>query len=412
MAELEEKKVECVQRFTDLGLGRGIDATSSKPWQEKSSFQVRKIKFDNIIRTEEGGAVEAYENKVKSVQTLQMTLKASVIAPGGTNPVTVSTDGETVRSSATEQMVIGRRVHNVTVSFAEEIERPASPLLQTDTDALATLSTDSSHTSSNSHSTQSTYLPLEAVTTVTTATGIATLGSPMSPVLTELQEDKPSLKGKSPSLSKDTICSGPPSFSTRQVKVSDSFEESLSSWVIHNLVIDYPDLCHEEYARLLSQGVPGSELIKQWLRAAKGSMDTFRAKRLLIDFCYKFVSHFKFTHFVSSIKLGAMEYTVMTLREYTTHLSHTSSAGVLQGTMVGSFTKSNKKQHHLLLSRRIGIIQNDSDGRYTVPRETYAEAVIQAEFKPITSLICNPHLRRSLRGAISKYITKRADCSG
>ena len=132
--------MECVQRFTDLGLGRGIDATSSKPWQEKSSFQVRKIKFDNIIRTEEGGAVEAYENKVKSVQTLQMTLKASVIAPGGTNPVTVSTDGETVRSSATEQMVIGRRVHNVTVSFAEEFERPASPLLQTDTDALATLS--------------------------------------------------------------------------------------------------------------------------------------------------------------------------------------------------------------------------------------------------------------------------------
>ena len=116
-----EKQAQVVQRFTDLGLGRGIDATRNKPWIDKPSVQVRPLVFNRLIGTEEGGSVVAYESHVSSVQTLQLSMKQSVTAPTSV-PVKIGLDGESSRSVCTSRRVVGRRVLNRTISFKEEFD--------------------------------------------------------------------------------------------------------------------------------------------------------------------------------------------------------------------------------------------------------------------------------------------------
>ncbi len=51
-------------RMIEMGLGRGVDATDASPWVSKSSFQVRRVTFDSVIGTEEGGALQSYEREI------------------------------------------------------------------------------------------------------------------------------------------------------------------------------------------------------------------------------------------------------------------------------------------------------------------------------------------------------------
>ena len=67
-----------IGRCLDLGLGRGIDATNPKPWLNKTSFQVRRVVYDELIGTEEGGALNQYTNHVKSSVTLQKSMLSAV----------------------------------------------------------------------------------------------------------------------------------------------------------------------------------------------------------------------------------------------------------------------------------------------------------------------------------------------
>ena len=51
-------------RMIDMGLGRGVDATDASPWVSKSPFQVRRVTLDSVIGTEEGGALQSYEQEI------------------------------------------------------------------------------------------------------------------------------------------------------------------------------------------------------------------------------------------------------------------------------------------------------------------------------------------------------------
>ena len=130
-----ERGREASQRFADLGLGRGVDASRSKPWLEKTSFQVRSLRFDKLMGTEQGGSVEAYEDVVSSVQSLQVELQHSVAV--SSTPVTIGVDADHSRTSTNSRHVVGRRVHNRTISFREEFDeipfegghtQPATPM--------------------------------------------------------------------------------------------------------------------------------------------------------------------------------------------------------------------------------------------------------------------------------------------
>uniref|UniRef100_A0A1X7V893 Uncharacterized protein n=1 Tax=Amphimedon queenslandica TaxID=400682 RepID=A0A1X7V893_AMPQE len=86
---------EEIYRYFDLGLGRGLDGTDPTPWLNKTSFQARNITYDNILGTEEGGAVQSYEREIVSVQTLQSKIKTSIVIPK--SPMTIGADAELSR---------------------------------------------------------------------------------------------------------------------------------------------------------------------------------------------------------------------------------------------------------------------------------------------------------------------------
>lgn len=111
-----------IQRIIDLGLGRGVDATVPTPWLDKSSFQVRPVTDKTIIRTEEGGCVQAYKREVTSVSEIHGRVSASI-----TNPkmaVTVGVEGEYSQSSSKGYKVIGTKVTvlNRTISFKDHCD--------------------------------------------------------------------------------------------------------------------------------------------------------------------------------------------------------------------------------------------------------------------------------------------------
>ena len=116
---------EEIYRYVDLGLGRGLDGTDPTPWLNKTSFQARKVTFDNIMGTEEGGAVQSYEREIASVQTLQSKIKTSIVVPK--SPMTIGADAELSRTVNSSRRAVGRQVINRTVSFKDDfVDAPRS----------------------------------------------------------------------------------------------------------------------------------------------------------------------------------------------------------------------------------------------------------------------------------------------
>ena len=342
----ERRQEECVQRFTDLGLGRGVDATSSKPWLEKSSLQVRRVTFDSLLGTEEGGAVEAYDSLVSSVQTLQLSMKASVMAPTNAGHVKIGIEGEHSRTVSSSRRVVGRRVQNRTIAFIEALDD--APFCCRSCDAEG-------EGSSN---------PI-----------------PSQP--------------------------GP------------TFEDRLSLWVLERVESEHPFLRAAHHLASIHQGTSPTHAFDKWYQEALGSDECRRARYLhscLGNLCYSFVASLRVTHYVFSVQLGAVEYSVMSEQEYYRTLSQSSAVGLETMVNIGlsmSGKHSRKRQTKTSSTKKIGSIQSSGDkGPCCVPRGTYAEAVIGAEFKPITTLVHHPHLRRALRIATSMYINKQSDSSG
>ena len=104
----------------DLGLGRGIDATNSKPWMNKSAFQVRRVTAESLLGTEEGGSLQVYEREVTSILSHHTELKASVVIPK--SPVEIGVDAEQSRSVSTSRRTVGRKIVNRTISFQSDFD--------------------------------------------------------------------------------------------------------------------------------------------------------------------------------------------------------------------------------------------------------------------------------------------------
>ena len=336
---LEERKVECVQRYKDLGLGRGIDATREKPWLQKGSFQVRNVNYDLLIGTEEGGMVEAYQNEVNSIQNIQLGMKASVTVPTQTGPVKVGVDCEHSRSVSNSRRVIGRRVINRNIAFREDCY---------------------SHLP---------YFQLKAT--------------------------------------KDST-------DTAITRDEWSFEDMLSKWILDEIHAVKHKLVSTETLEKILEGVPPSHVFHQWYKE-KMEIEEIN-HQILKEICYKFVAYFQITHYVSSITLGALEYTVFTEHEFFKSVSQSTSAGFNMASLSGSASVSWGKTSKSYEVKKVGTIQKSDnkaiDSGYFVPRGTYAEAVVAAEFKSITHLIHNPRLKPALTDAIADYIDKRGDMSG
>lgn len=342
-------------RMVDLGLGRGVDATHPTPWLNKSSFQVRNCTLENIIGTEEGGALQSYEREVSSVSTQQSSLKASVTVPQ--SPVSIGMDAEQSRSYSTTRKVVGKKVLNRTISFRADFED--LPQAQHGGDAK-----------------------LASVASVEILTGDL--------YKTEQETEK----------------------SAGDVQQSYTFEERLSKWVIERI------LQRESIMelKLADEGKPIPK--KKFQPGGRNPVDDLAQflhtslvdeRKEIVSDCEDFVRHFRITHYVSAIELGAAQYRVFSENEYYTRVRATGTLGIeaLANFVISeTFSKKTKKTSSDL--RQIGVI--GSDGR--VERGSYDEAVVGIQIQPISHLLRLRYLQLAMRKALLKYIEQQGDTSG
>ena len=106
-----------VQWLTDMGLGRGVDATKANMWKEKSSFQVQSVSksLDNIIGTDEGGARNYFEREVSSISSRQTELKLSVVEPH--SAVEVGVEATFSQSVTKSRKSVGEEITTRTIAF-------------------------------------------------------------------------------------------------------------------------------------------------------------------------------------------------------------------------------------------------------------------------------------------------------
>lgn len=145
----------------------------------------------------------------------------------------------------------------------------------------------------------------------------------------------------------------------------------------------------------------------------KRTMSSFCSLHLndktIIQYFIKFISRFHITHYVSSIELGASGYELLTENNVTRRLGLRGKVGVEQiaaGSATGSHSKSYSKKSRDI--KKIGVIQIRDDVA-TVKRRSYDEAVIGIRIKPISDLITERHLRKSLQTALVRYTRKDKD---
>ena len=339
-------------RMVDLGLGRGIDGTHPTPWLNKSSFQVRNCTLENVIGTEEGGALQSYDREVSSVSTQQSSLKSSVTVPQ--SPVTIGMDAEQSRSYTTTRKVVGKKVLNRTISFRADFEDLP-------------------------HHTRAVDAKLASVENLTE-----------SVYKTEEEMEK----------------------SAGDVQQSYTFEERLSKWVIERILqresIRELKLADEGKPIPKRKFQPGGQNPVTDLAEFLHSSSVDERKEIVSD-CADFVRYFRITHYVSAIELGAAQYRVFSENEYYTRVRATGTLGIealASFVLSETFSKKTKKTSSDL--KQIGVIGNDC----RVERGSYDEAVVGIHIQPISNLLRLRYLQLAMRKALLKYIEQQGDTSG
>ena len=342
-----------VSRMIDLGLGRGVDATVACPWSMKSSFQVRLVTIGNIIGTEEGGALQAYEREISSVTTQQSNLKSSISVPQA--PVSVSLEGEFSRSASSTRKAVGKQVVNRTISFRADFDD----------------------------------VPQTSV-----------LGEEGKPVKELHAADTGSVTEYLYSNHQGAGSASP----TPQAQFT--FEQRLAEWILErilqrwekenlqtgevNVQVKKPDIA----------GIDPITDIAAYLKTA--SQDE---KKSVYHDCINFVRHFRITHYVSAISLGAAQYKVLSENEYFKKISTSGTLGLdAVGKLVSSESYSKKSTFKTSDTRMIGKIINDK-----VERGSYDEAVVGIKIQPIHTLVKLRYLHLALRRALLDYVDQQGD---
>ena len=129
---------------------------------------------------------------------------------------------------------------------------------------------------------------------------------------------------------------------------------------------------------------------------------THEERKQIVNDCKDFVHHFRITHYVCAVELGAAEYRVMSEEEYETRTGVSGSFGFesLANAAVKESVrwKTTKKASDL---KRIGLIKPDG----TVERGSYGEAVVGIQIQPISSL------QLALQQVLVEYSSQEGDKS-
>ena len=367
------------KQYALWGLGRGIDITKPTPWLEKTSFQVRKLNFGDIIETDDGGLLKEYSDEIRCRTDLNCEVKSGVKAAN--TPLTIGVAAEYTRSSLTTKYVVGTRVKNRTISFrADFTDLP-----------------------------QSRPKDLEAA----------------KKEMCERRDSQPIAKVKEAAKvnedSQSRAAGAGAATSNAETKREEipMFEERLYSWLLDclNHRGREPVVCLDKYIRdnCVAEKYYCDKCAAEKENRDKCVADGCVAKRELekiVEDIEHFIHYFGVTHYVSAIELGGLEYQELTSKEYHQHAGMSSNASVTSP-VHGGVEASTKTSH----TKRSGKFKKDRKkvGRINFKDEKVTEeneAVIGCQIQPITNIVRNPYLRQALSKCIDKYTTTREKYRG
>ena len=167
------------------------------------------------------------------------------------------------------------------------------------------------------------------------------------------------------------------------------FEERLSKWIVDKIVQD--------------KGAKLNCNLEDFI-----SKSNEKEKRLILLLCDQFVKHFKITHYVSTIELGALEYSVFSETEFNSSIG---GGGVLGVEKIATLSVSgNRSSHRFRKASEVKMIGKISDGK--VGRGTHDEAVVGVRVQPIHTLVKKiPYLQVALQWSLNNYIDEQRDIS-
>ncbi len=293
--------------------------------------------------------MQSYEREVSSVTTQQTNLKASVAIPQA--PISLGLEGEQSRSISTTRKAIGKKVVNRTISFASQFD-------------------DLPQSSSRSVKTE------------------------------DAQKD---------TFVHHVVYAAPSEMRGNELdqQLLFTFEERLSKWILERIIHRYELVRKIEdkpipTAISLITGVAPCEDLSNYISA----VDRDEAKKIVTD-CADFVHHFRITHYVSSVSLGAAQYRLFSETEYYSKIGASGTFGFENlASLVISEKFTHKTSNKASDLRQIGRIINEQ-----VERGTYDEAVIGIGILPIHQLVQSRFLHLALRKALIDYIDMQGDTS-
>lgn len=345
-----------IGRMVDLGLGRGVDATSHSPWLNKTSFQVREVTPYNIIGTDEGEVLQSYSHEVSSVQSMQTSMSASVPV---SQQVSVGIDAELSRSYSTNRRSVGKKIITRSISYRADFD-----------DLKKT----------GRHSPQSSISPTS-----------------LPPGRQNSSASSGSVRRQSSSIQR-ALSIGSSEVATTH---TPTFEERLAKWILERLYEEEVEGVEE-----LDPEDDPTEVLNNFI--AEWKHDEKIVKQKIGQKCREFINHFHITHYVSSIELGASKYRVMSEEDYNMQVGTKGNVGVEQMASVAveqkvSFGRRSKSSE----LTQIGRFEKDH-----VKRGTCAEAVVGVKFQPISALVMTRILRNKLQNAIKNYIDNQEHSKG
>lgn len=181
-----------------------------------------------------------------------------------------------------------------------------------------------------------------------------------------------------------------------------TFEERVSEWICHRIARKQY-LLDGRRVELSNCDSPTDQLAK--LLHAKALQ---RVEDEVSKGCKELIEGLRVTHYISSIKLGAAQYCVMSDGEYHKKMARAGAFGldaIVESITTPQSPSSSKKTSN---TRQLGFIK--SNGR--VERGSENESVLEFTVQPITRLIRLPVLKSALQQAVKLYMKATVDPEG
>lgn len=345
-------------RFQDLGLGRGVDATDSSMWDNKSPIVLKEISTDlaNIIGTEEGGEKQYYSEEISSRTSLEMKMHLSIDEPN--SQVKIGIDAHHSRTNSSTRTIMGIKIRTRTIAFRTDLFRDL-PLRNFNID----------------NGTEASVLPCEMEYTD--------------------QASSEEVHSKS-----ETRVS---SFQN----VPNTFERQLCAWILNRIIARKQQSGDQVELSKIAKLTGNNPAAKLATYIQSLELDSAEMQHIAKD-CEVFVGELGITHYISSIELGALQYRVYTKRELEREFGSGTKIGFKQLAKVqASFEHEKKRSRETTQRQEIGRIV---DGK--VQRKSSDEAVIGFHIQPIHRLVQLSYLQTALQAAVKQYIFSRANRTG